>query len=329
MAVRVVGDSTSYLTPALIAEYEILEVSLAVVWNDRSVPELEITDLDAFYTELRDMKELPGTSQPSIGQFLEAYQPIIDAGDDIVSLHFSGGISGTYASAVQAKQQLERDGVDPLRMTVIDTGSACAGYGAVLLAAAAAAKRGERHGDVVAAAQKMMDGLSFWFAVDTLEYLRRGGRVGSGAALVGGAIKIKPILTVNTEGIVPVEKVRTESRVLARIADLAEENMPEGGGFLVQHAQAPERAQKVINDLTYRFGRGPGFVSGEIGPVIGALRSTLCTRIRRGPNAVVPRISRSWFGCADDRPVELLSIIGPQGERMHVRAHPKKADTTS
>lgn len=270
MSVRVVGDSTSYLTPAQIADYGITEVSLAVVWNDRSVPELEITDLDAFYDELRDMKDLPGTSQPSVGQFLEVYEPIIAAGDDIVSLHFSSGISGTFESAVQAKQQLVRDGVDPLRVTVLDTGSACGGYGAILLAAAAAAKRGGAHGEVVAAAHKMMDGLNFWFAIDTLEYLRRGGRVGGAAALIGGAIKIKPILTVNTEGIVPVEKVRTEGRVLARIADLGQEHIPEGGGFIVQHVQAPERAQKVIDDLSARLGSGPAFVPGEIGPVIGA-----------------------------------------------------------
>jgi DegV family protein with EDD domain len=270
MSVRVVGDSTSYLTPAQIADYGITEVSLAVVWNDRSVPELEITDLDAFYDELRGMKDLPGTSQPSVGQFLEVFEPIIAAGDDIVSLHFSSGISGTYESAVQAKQQLIRDGVDPLRVTVLDTGSACGGYGVILMAAGAAAKRGAGHGEVVAAAHKMMDGLSFWFAIDTLEYLRRGGRVGAVGAVVGGAIKIKPILTVNTEGIVPVEKVRTEGRVLARIADLGLEHIPADGGFIVQHVQAPERAQKVIDDLSGRLGKGPAFVPGEIGPVIGA-----------------------------------------------------------
>jgi DegV family protein with EDD domain len=270
MGVRIVGDSTSYLTPAQIAEYGITEVSLAVVWNDRSVPELSITDLDSFYDELRDMKDLPGTSQPSVGQFLEAFEPIIEAGDDIVSLHFSSGISGTYESALQAKQQLERDGVDPLRVTVIDTGSACGGYGMVLLAAAAAAKHGRSKGDVVAAAVKMMDGLNFWFAIDTLEYLRRGGRVGAAAAMVGGAIKIKPILTVTREGIVPVERVRTESRVLARIADLGQEHIPEGGDYIVQHVQAPERAQRVIDDLAERFGAAPKTQPGEIGPVIGA-----------------------------------------------------------
>lgn len=271
MAVQIVGDSTSYLTPEQIAEYGIHQVSLAVVWNDRSVRELDLTDLDGFYDELRGMRNLPGTSQPSVGEFLDVYRPIIEAGDDIVSLHFSSGISGTYESALQAKQQLEREGVEPLRITVIDTGSACGGYGLVLMAAAAAARRGGGHADVVEAARDMMRGLHFWFAIDTLEYLRRGGRIGAVASVVGGAIKIKPILTVTSEGIIPVERVRTEGRVLARIAELGVEHMPASdAGYIVQHVQAPERAQKVIDDLLSRTGQGPSFQPGEIGPVIGA-----------------------------------------------------------
>lgn len=270
MAVQIVCDSTSYLTREQIAEYGIKEVSLSVVWNEESKYELDITDLNGFYDELRAMKNLPGTSQPSVGQFLEAYQPILDAGDDVVSLHFSSGISGTYDSAVQAKQALERDGVNPDRVTVIDTGSACGGYGAIALAAANSARKGEPLPLVLASIDEMTAGLSFWFAIDTLEYLRRGGRIGAVASVVGGAIKIKPILTVTSEGIVPVEKVRTESRVLARIAELAMENIPDSGEFIVQHVQAPERAQIVIDDLTERLGKPPVFTPGEIGPVIGA-----------------------------------------------------------
>lgn len=271
MAVRIVGDSTSYLTPQQIADYGVHQVSLAVVWNDRSVPELEITDLDGFYDELRGMKNLPGTSQPSVGQFLEVYRPAIEAGDDVVSLHFSSGISGTYESACQAKQQLVREGVDAARMTVIDTGSACGGYGLILMAAGAAARRSGSHADVIEAAHQMMRDLHFWFAIDTLEYLRRGGRIGAVASVVGSAIKIKPILTVNSEGIIPVERVRTEARVLARIVDLGVDNMPsENAGYIVQQVQAPERAQKVIDAMHERTGLAPAFTPGEIGPVIGA-----------------------------------------------------------
>jgi DegV family protein with EDD domain len=171
---------------------------------------------------------------------------------------------------VQAKQALERDGVDPARITVIDTGSACGGYGAIALAGANAARKGGSHAEVLRAIEQMSDGLSFWFAIDTLEFLRRGGRIGAVASVVGSAIKIKPILTVTKEGIVPVEKVRTESRVLARIGDLAADRLPPDGSFIVQHVQAPDRAQKVIDDLSARFGKAPAFVPGEIGPVIGA-----------------------------------------------------------
>lgn len=271
MGVRIVGDSTSYLAPQQIADYRIEQVSLSVVWNDRSVPELEIGDLASFYDQLRAMEDLPGTSQPSVGQFLDAFEPILSDGDDVVSLHFSSGISGTFESAVLAKQELERRGLDPGRVSVIDTGSACGGYGLVLMAAGAAAARGCDRQQVVDAARAMIEAHGFWFAVDTLEYLRRGGRIGAVASAVGGAMRIKPILTVDSSGILPVERVRTESRVLGRIGDLAEEHMPRpDGGFIVQHVQAPERAKRVIDDLSNRFGEPPAFVPAEIGPVIGA-----------------------------------------------------------
>src|SRR5450759_2896273 len=102
MAVRIVCDSTTYLTGEQISSWQIEEVSLSVVWGDQSRQEVEITDLNSFYDELRAMKNLPTTSQPSVGQFLEAYYPIVDDGDEIISMHFSSGISGTYNSAVQA-----------------------------------------------------------------------------------------------------------------------------------------------------------------------------------------------------------------------------------
>jgi DegV family protein with EDD domain len=254
----------------LIDQYEIEEVSLSVVWGDSSVRELDITDLDAFYEELRKMDNLPTTSQPSVGEFLEVYRPIIDAGEDIVSVHFSSGVSGTYQSACQAREQLIRDGVDPGRISVVDTGSACGGYALIALAAASSASAGGEMAEVLEALEQMSEGLSFWFAVDTLEYLRRGGRIGAVANMVGTAIQIKPILTVTAQGIIPVERVRTQSRVLARLEDLAAENKPVGGEFIVQHIQAPELADSVIDGCRRRFGRNPCFEASEVGPVIGA-----------------------------------------------------------
>lgn len=270
MAVRIVCDSTTYLTREQISSWGITQVSLSVVWGDSSKKELEIDDLAAFYDELREMKNLPTTSQPSVGQFLEAYRPIIEAGDEIVSLHFSSGISGTYNSAVQAREQLLREGVPENRITVIDTGSACGGYAVLALAAASAARDGASHEEVLHAYAQMADGLHFWFAIDTLEYLRRGGRIGAVASFVGTAIKIKPILTVNSEGIIPVERVRTERRVLERMVELALEHIPTHGDYIAQHVQAPERMQLVVDAITERLGKSPSVIPGEIGPVIGA-----------------------------------------------------------
>lgn len=269
MAVKVVCDSTGYVPDELLAAYDIQRVSLSVVWGDKAARETEITDLDGFYGELREMKNLPTTSQPSVGEFLEVYRPIIEAGDEIYSAHFSSGISGTYQSAVQAKDQLVREGIDPGRITVLDTGLACGGYAAVVLAAAEKAKAGVSHDTVSAAAETMRQNLDFWFAIDTLEYLQRGGRIGAVASWVGTAIKIKPILTVTREGIIPVERVRTQNRVIARLFELAEHAIPQGGGYVVQHVQAPELAQRVADECRRRFGGEPLFV-GEIGPVIGA-----------------------------------------------------------
>ena len=142
MAVRIVCDSTTYLTGQQIADYRIAEVSLSVIWGERSRQELEITDLKSFYDELREMKNLPTTSQPSIGQFLEEYRPIVDEGDEIVSIHLSSGISGTYNSALQAREQLLREGVPDDAVTVLDSGRAGGGYGVLALAAASKARAG-------------------------------------------------------------------------------------------------------------------------------------------------------------------------------------------
>ncbi len=269
MAVRVVTDSTCYLPTSLIDAFAIEQVSLNVIWGDAGKPELEITDLAEFFAELREMKNLPTTSQPSIGQFLDAYHAILDAGDDIVSIHLASAISGTYHSATQARDQLVREGVDDERIAVIDSHSACGGLGLVALAAATAARRGAGVAGAAAAADEMRERMSFWFVIDTLEYLRRGGRIGAAQALIGGAIKIKPILTVTEQGIVPVDKVRTQGRALDRLHAMACAAAPDDAGFGVQHIQAPELAQTVIERCAAEFGGEPLF-RNEIGPVIGA-----------------------------------------------------------
>jgi len=265
MAVAIVTDTCHYLPRAMIAQHDLHEVSLYVHWRDHHQRESEITDYDDYYERLRTAPALPTTSQPSIGDFLKVYEPLLEGGSDIVSIHLAGGMSGTVRAAEQAREQL---GARAERVHVIDSKSACGGQGLVVLAAAAAARDGADAVDVAERARRARAGLKMWFAIDTLEYLRRGGRIAGAQAWLGSALKIKPILTVESE-ITPVERVRTSRRAFERMVDLLRSRHADGAdAWMVQHIQAPTQARELAARGTEIFGCEPRVVS-EIGPVIG------------------------------------------------------------
>jgi len=265
--VAIVTDSTHYTPPELIAAAAVHEVSLYVRDGGQARREREISDYDAFYAQLRAGGELPSTSQPSIGDFLAVYEPLLDAGHDIVSIHLAGGISGTVGAAGQAKALLDERRGDG-RIAVIDSETACGGLGMVVLAAAGAARGGAGIDDVLARAREARSALAIWFCIDTLEYLQRGGRVGRAQAWLGGALRIKPILSLEAE-ITPVERVRTSARAFERLVDYMEMRRADGAdGWVIQHIQAPERAAALVERGRAVFGCEPAWVS-EVGPVIG------------------------------------------------------------
>jgi DegV family protein with EDD domain len=270
VAVAVCSDTTNYLPRQLVERDSIHEVSLYVSLNGRQQRESDILeDTDTFYDALRGTQEAATTSQPAVGDFLAVWRPLLDAGDDIVSIHISSDISGTYDSANAARDLLVGEAVDEARIVVIDSRRACGGLGLMMLAAAAAARNG---GDIQAVSDRVLaarDGLQMWFAVDTLEYLRRGGRIGGAQAWLGSALKIKPILTLDGE-ITPIERVRTAQRAFTRMTEFIDELQAEGrDGWVVQHIQAPEEAERLVEYGRDKFGTEPVFVS-EVGPVIGA-----------------------------------------------------------
>jgi DegV family protein with EDD domain len=265
MAVAVVTDTTHYLPPALLADLDVREVSLYVGWEGGLRRESEIADLGAFYDELRTAATVPATSQPSVGDVLEVYEPLLAEGRDIVSIHLSAGLSGTLGSVRQARAATSA----PERIEVVDSETGCGGLGLALLAAARAASDGATRGDVAEAARRAREGLRMWFCVDTLEYLRRGGRVGAAQSWIGGALKIKPILALERE-ITPIERVRTASRAFERMVEYMDA-LHEAGrdGWAIQHIQAEEQAGRLADRGRALFGSEPLFVS-EVGPVIGA-----------------------------------------------------------
>src|SRR5262245_18793629 len=261
--VAVVTDTTHYLPAGLVAERGVHEVSLYVNDNGRQRREADVADLDAFYDGLRRASSLPTTSQPSIGDFLAVYEPLAAQGRDIVSVHISGGISGTVEAARQAAEQ-----VRGVTIEVVDSRMACGALGLVVLAASAAAAGGGDIGAVAGRAREACEATRLWFAVDTLEYLRRGGRIGTAQAWLGGALKIKPILTLDGE-ITPIERVRTSGRAFERMVDYLKARKEDGAdGWVVQHIQAPAEAARLADRGREIFGCEPVFVS-EIGPVIG------------------------------------------------------------
>ena len=266
----VVTDSTSYLPPELVAGNSISVVSLYVNFGaDRTERETDLMgDLDTFYDEIRSADQWPTTSQPSVGDFIEAYEPLLADGNEVVSIHISEGISGTCDSARQAAEILQKEGKGGERVRVVDSASAAGGMGLIVLGAARAAARGMDADAVVKRAEEARAGLKMWFAVDTLEFLKRSGRIGAASAWIGSTLKIKPILTLERE-ITPVERVRTSGRAFERLADYASERHEAGAdGWVVQHIQSRDEANRLAERCRQLFEADPVFVS-EVGPVLG------------------------------------------------------------
>jgi DegV family protein with EDD domain len=270
VAVAVVTDTTSYLPGGLAEANQIHLVSLYVVFGgERTVREVDITDYDAFFDELRGTEQLPTTSQPSVGDFMEVWEPLLARGDDVMSIHISGGISGTTGSATQAKEQLERDGEGGERVKVMDSATSAGGLGLVALAAAHEAAKGSSLEQVASAATEARESLKMWFAIDTLEFLKRSGRIGAASAWLGSTLKIKPILTLESE-MTPVERVRTSKRAFERMVDYARQRESSGmNAWVVQHIQATDQAEALAARCREIFGHDAVFTS-EIGPVLGA-----------------------------------------------------------
>jgi DegV family protein with EDD domain len=265
----VVCDTTAYLPADLLAKRDIETISLYVSVDGEQEREADITDYAAFYERLRASESGATTSQPSIGDFLSVYEPLLDAGKEVVSIHISAGISGTYEAAGQARERLIEEDKGGERVHLMDSRTAAGGMGLCALGAASAAAAGADAETTLKQAEETRNSLKMWFAIDTLEYLRRGGRIGGARAWIGGALKIKPILTLEEE-ITPVERVRTRARSLERLRGYARQRHESGAeGWVVQYIQDKETADALIEDCYEIFGCDPAFIS-EVGPVLGA-----------------------------------------------------------
>jgi DegV family protein with EDD domain len=260
-----VTDSTSMLSEDVVQAHDITVVPLQVVVDSRSYDESTDSDAAMVADELRAGKPV-STSRPSPQAFLEVYEGLArDGADAIVSVHLSGEISGTCESA----QLAARDA--PLPVEVVDSRLVGVGTGFAVLAAAEALASGADAPKAADAARRRAAATTSLFYVDTLEHLRRGGRIGAAAKLVGSVLAVKPLLQLEDGRVVPLEKVRTSARALGRLEELAIEAAgSQDVDVAVAHLANPERAEKVAANLKDRIPGIQDLSVGEVGAVIGA-----------------------------------------------------------
>lgn len=261
-SVAVVTDSTAYLPEGLAREVRV--VPLHVVLGSRTGTEgTEVLPSDVA-AALAERRLKVSTSRPTPREFAEAYRAT--GSSCLVSVHLSAELSGTYDAAVLAAAEVAADGIE---VRVVDSRTIAMGLGFVVLAAAQAARDGA-DAEAVAAAAAAVD-TDVLFYVDTLEHLRRGGRIGAAAALFGTALAVKPLLHVTGGQIAPLEKVRTASKALARLEELAVQRAGDGPVDLaVHHLAAPDKAAALAARLAERLPSAAALHVSEVGAVVGA-----------------------------------------------------------
>jgi len=267
VTVRIVTDSTAYLPVELLRAHSIEVVPLhVVVGGDDHVEGQDITAAQVA-AALRDYT-IVTTSRPTPTVFAEMYQRLADEGATaIVSIHLSSQMSGTVEAARLAAAEA------PLPVEVVDSETIGMAMGFAVVAAAETADGGADVAAVIEAVHARLGPSGVLFYVDTLEHLRRGGRIGAASALLGSALSIKPILAVRGGRIVPVEKVRTSSRAVARIEAMVVDHVARGGhavDLAVHHLDAAARAEEIASQLRTMVPGSPTVLVVELGAVVGA-----------------------------------------------------------
>ncbi|WP_149183165.1 DegV family protein [Streptomyces sp. TRM49041] len=263
--VAIVTDSTAYLPPQTMERHGITAVPLTVVLGDQALEEGTEISARSLAQALQKRRSVT-TSRPSPEMFAAHYRKVAAAGaDGIVSLHLSAELSGTYEAALLAAREA------PVPVRVVDTRMIAMALGFCAVAAAEAVETGGSIDEAVAAAEKRAAGTSAYFYVDTLDYLRRGGRIGAARALLGSALAVKPLLELVGGRIEPREKVRTASKAIARLEEIAVERAGSGSvDIAVHHLAAAERADTLAGHLRERVEGLTELHVSEVGAVIGA-----------------------------------------------------------
>ena len=277
MSVRIVTDSAGDLPRETAEQLDITVVPVTVFFGEESYLDGVEMDGETFFQRLPTSPQLPRTSQPSVTQFVDAYTKLVDEGHDVLSVHVSGKLSGTFNSARLAREEFGKGNIE-----VLDAEGASLGVGLIALDAARKAQAGGSLEEVTAAAQDAVRSTRVFFVLDTLEYLVKGGRISKTQGLVGGLLNVKPILHITDGEVHPFQRVRSRAKALQRIRELVR----EGGPYAeigVLYATDPDEAAALAGDVA-DLAPGMPVVVGRIGPGIGA---------HAGPGAVGVALRRA------------------------------------
>jgi len=265
--IRVVTDSTADMDDGEAERLAIEMVPLTVHWNRESYLDKVELGIDDFYRKLKEEKGVPRTSQPSVGQFEQAYRRLLETADGIVSVHISSKISGTCGVARMAAQN-----VAPDRIVVVDSKILCYPLGVLAVRTAELAERGASLDECVSFAEQLVPRLRLFAAADTLEYLRRGGRLTRAQAFAGTLLSIKPIVHLVDGEVIPAERVRTRSAAIRKMAELLLSlgHLEEAAVLYADDADAAMELHRLIRearpDLPLRVGRTGAVVGAHNGP---------------------------------------------------------------
>ncbi|GAA0124564.1 DegV family protein [Clostridium sp. ATCC 25772] len=267
MSVKIITDSTSYIPKEYIEKYDISIVSLNVVLNGKSYREVDLEN-NFFYKEMDKCSSIPTSSQPSVEEFYNIFENIVKNDDDIVGLFISSEMSGTYSTANLVKNMILENYPDR-KVEIIDSRSNCMQMGFAAIEGARTAKEGKDISSVVENINSVINTSRFLFVPDTLDYLKKGGRIGGAAALFGAILQIRPILTVENGVTTVLNKVRTKKKAVDKIVETVINDVTNKGigKMIVHHINCEEEGKELANRLKEKLNIEIAIQS--IGPIIG------------------------------------------------------------
>ena len=267
MAIKIVTDSTSYIPEEFINKYDISVVSLNVIMNGKSIREIDL-DNETFYKQMEESTEIPSSSQPSPDEIYNTFENIIKEGNSIVGIFISSDMSGTISSANLIKNML-LEKYPTAHIEIIDSRSNCMQMGYVAIEAAKAAAAGKSMEEVINVCTSVINNSRFLFTPDTLDYLKKGGRIGGASALLGTLFQIKPILTVCDGKTTVFTKVRTKKKALDTLVNTLVNDIQgkELGGVIVHHINCQDEGLSLAKKIKEQL--GVDVKIDTIGPIIG------------------------------------------------------------